>query len=487
MAQVYERLSDVLLMTISLLIMRLLIAVVFAIAGMAKLLNAGEARKSMADFGIPDPLVSPLARLLPLTELLLAATLIPVTTAWWAAIGVFIMLLLFIGAIVINLARGRRPDCHCFGQLHASPVGWKTIVRNAALALLAALVIWRGPDSVASASIAWDGLSGSQSAVSGLAIAVVLLAVLQMWSLVHVLRQNGRLLLRLETLEGRAGAPAEPVPAGLPVNTLAPAFSLEDMDGASVTLEDVRKQGKPVLLFFSEAGCNACDTALPELAQWQGEFAERISIVAISTGSAESNRAKIKKFNVRNLLLQKKRETAEAYRIEGTPGAVLITGGLVASHVASGIDAIRALVARATLPPSVKKGDAAPTLNLPDLKGTAINLGNLRGRRTLLLFWNPSCGFCQKMLEDVKAWERNRPDYAAELLVISAGAPEASRKEGFRSRVLLDPSFAASQVFNSGGTPSAVLLDEHGIVASDVAVGAPEVLELVGAASNARP
>ena len=177
-----------------------------------------------------------------------------------------------------------------------------------------------------------------------------------------------------------------------------------------VTFESIREQGKPVLLFFSEPGCGACDAALPELAQWQREFAERISIIPISTGSVEANRTKIKKHNVRNLLLQKKRETAEAYRIEGTPGAVLITGGLVASPVASGIDAIRALVTRATLPPSVKKGDAAPSFKLPDLKGTAVNLGNLR-RRTLLLFWNPSCGFCQQMLEDVKAWEHQSPQF----------------------------------------------------------------------------
>lgn len=466
------------------LIARLLLALVFAIASTGKLFNVDGARKSMAAFGIPGPVVSPMARLLPLAELLLAAALIPVTSAWWAAIGVFIMLLLFIGAIGINLAKGKRPDCHCFGQLHASPVGWKTIVRNSALALVAAFVIWQGPDEVASLSFLWGGLSRFESALVGLAIAIALLAVLQMWTLMHVLRQNGRLLLRLEALESRLG-PAESVPAGLPVNSPAPAFNLENLHGETVTVENIREQGKPVLLVFSEPGCGACDAALPELAQWQREFAERLSIIPISTGSVEANRTKIEKHNVRNLLLQKKRETAEAYRIEGTPGAVLITGGLVASPVATGIDAIRALVTRSTLPTSVKKGDAAPSFRLPDLKGDAVNLGNLR-RRTLLLFWNPSCGFCQQMLEDVKAWERNRPSSAADLLVISAGAMEASRDQGFLSRVLLDPYFSASQVFNSGGTPSAVLLDEHGIVVSDVAVGAPEVLELAGATSNVR-
>ena len=132
--------------------------------------------------------------------------------------------MLFIGAIGINLARGRRPDCHCFGQLHASPVGWKTIVRNSALAALAAFVIWRGPDNLVSVSIVWSGLSRSESAFLGLAIALAVLAAFQMWSLIHVLRQNGRLLLRLESLEARMGAPPEAAPAGLPVNTPAPGL-----------------------------------------------------------------------------------------------------------------------------------------------------------------------------------------------------------------------------------------------------------------------
>jgi hypothetical protein len=34
------------------------------------------------------------------------------------------LLVLFIVAIAVTLARGRKPDCHCFGQLHSKPIGW---------------------------------------------------------------------------------------------------------------------------------------------------------------------------------------------------------------------------------------------------------------------------------------------------------------------------------------------------------------------------
>ena len=132
------------------------------------------------------------------------------------------------------------------------------------------------------------------------------------------------------------------------------------------------------------------------------------------------------------------------------------------------------------LPPSVKKGDPVPSLRLPDLSGKTVDMAQLRGRRTLVLFWNPGCGFCQQMVDDLKTWERNPPKEAPELLLVAAGSPEDNRNHGFRARVLLDPYFAASQVFNSGGTPSAVLIDEEGRVASDVGVGAQEVLTMAG-------
>jgi hypothetical protein len=46
--------------------------------------------------------------------------------------------------------------------------------------------------------------------------------------------------------------------------------------------------------------------------------------------------------------------------------------------------------------------------------------------------------------------------------------------------VVLDQQFAVGRAFGASGTPSAVLVDEEGNIASDVAVGAPGVLELAG-------
>ena len=67
------------------------------------------------------------------------------------------------------------------------------------------------------------------------------------------------------------------------------------------------------------------------------------------------------------------------------------------------------------------------------------------------------------------------------LLVIPAGTEEANEAMGLGSTVALDPSFAVGRAFGAGGTPSAVLVDEEGRIASEVAVGAPAVLDLARA------
>ena len=65
-----------------------------------------------------------------------------------------------------------------------------------------------------------------------------------------------------------------------------------------------------------------------------------------------------------------------------------------------------------------------------------------------------------------------------------SGTPESNREQGFRSPVLLDQGFGAGSVLGAGGTPSAVIVDEYGIMASEVGVGAPAVLALAGATTS---
>src|SRR5579863_391993 len=118
---------------------RLLLAGVFAFAGLAKLRDPRGSRKSLLDFGVPAVLAPALAVLLPLAELAGATALLVTPFAAGGASGVAALLALFAAAVSINLARGRAPSCQCFGQLSSSPVSWRTLVRNAVLLVLAVL------------------------------------------------------------------------------------------------------------------------------------------------------------------------------------------------------------------------------------------------------------------------------------------------------------------------------------------------------------
>jgi uncharacterized membrane protein YphA (DoxX/SURF4 family) len=127
-----------------LLMARLALAGVFIVAGLGKLVDRTGSRQAAIDFGVPPVLAAVMAISLPVLELALAVALLPAITAWWAAGGILVLLALFLGGIGINLARGRRPACHCFGQLSSGPIGWKTAARNVVLGAIAGIVVWQG-------------------------------------------------------------------------------------------------------------------------------------------------------------------------------------------------------------------------------------------------------------------------------------------------------------------------------------------------------
>jgi peroxiredoxin len=250
------------------------------------------------------------------------------------------------------------------------------------------------------------------------------------------------------------------------------------------------------MLLFTDPGCGPCTALLPDLSRWQQVHASHATIALISRGSEEANRAKSTEFGVANILLQEDREVAEAYRVAGTPSAVVVRpNGTIGSHVAAGADGIRALVtslAGATvpgrdgrpaqppaLPVAVPIGEPAPDATLTDLEGEPFELSDYRGQPVALLFWNPQCGFCQRMLDDLKAWEQKAQEDAPQLVVVSTGAVETNREQGFRSPLGLDEGFNVGKAFGAAGTPSAVLIDANGNVASGVAVGADQVLTLL--------
>jgi methylamine dehydrogenase accessory protein MauD len=333
----------------------LVLALVFAVAGVTKLMDLAGSRRAIVEFGVPATLAGPLGILLPLAELAIAAALLPTTTAWWGAVGALILLLLFAAAIGANLARGRKPDCHCFGQLHSAPAGWPTLARNAVLALPAAFVVWQGREGNVGPSVV--GWLGALSDVQVLGVLAAVLLAAQWWFLFRLLRQNGRLARRLEAIEeslangGLALTSSEngaQEMAGLPVGTPAPAFDLPNLEGEEVTLDSLRSSGRPVLLVFTEPGCGYCEELLPEVGRWQEELADEFTIALITSDDPEENRVMSNEHGLSRVLLEEDWEVSEAYEVEGTPSAVLVNpDGTIGSSLAEEAEEIEELVSQA--------------------------------------------------------------------------------------------------------------------------------------------
>ncbi|MFL5696682.1 MAG: MauE/DoxX family redox-associated membrane protein [Ktedonobacteraceae bacterium] len=501
-------------MATALLIARVLLAAVFLVAGLAKLADLAGSRQALRDFGVPTRLAWPFGLLLPLAELAVAVASIPPVSAWWGALGALALLLLFVVGIGSNLARGRQPECHCFGQLHSAPAGWPTLIRNLVLAAVAAVVVGFGRSTPGPGVFDWlDALPIPQRIEVLVGVLLLVLLIGEGWLLWQVMAQQGRLLLRLEAVEARlaeAGLVAVPHQAagtaGLTVGSPAPPFALPTLTSETTTLQALRGLGKPVVLIFSDPGCGPCMALLPEIGRWQREHATKLVVALISRGTVEANRPKVTEYGLTHVLLQQDREVAQAYQAFGTPSAVLVRrDGMIGSPLAQGADVIHALIASAvtlpvlgTLPSAAaatgngaaaaprppagpKRGEPAPEFSLPDLSGHTVHLSDFRGAKTLVLFWRPSCGFCQRMLEDLKAWEAQPLQGAPKLVVVSTDSVADNQAMELRSPVLLDQdSMRVGRLFGATGTPMAVLVDAEGKIASELAAGAPAVLALAG-------
>ena len=68
-------------MDLMLLVARVILALVFVVAGLAKLADRAGARQALRDFGVPAALATPLGSLLPLAELAVAVALLPTRSA----------------------------------------------------------------------------------------------------------------------------------------------------------------------------------------------------------------------------------------------------------------------------------------------------------------------------------------------------------------------------------------------------------------------
>ena len=119
--------------TIGFTALRLMVAGVFGVAGVAKLRDPSATRVAVGAAGVPRWARAGVARVLPLLELAVAAALLASSgrPAAFAAVALITVLNIGVGIAVL---RGTTDTCGCFGRTGAR-FGAMTVVRNGTLAL----------------------------------------------------------------------------------------------------------------------------------------------------------------------------------------------------------------------------------------------------------------------------------------------------------------------------------------------------------------
>lgn len=134
-----------------------------------KLSDLDVFKASFADYEIvPQALIAPAALILVLAEAAIVVGLVVPVTRSAAAVGALLLLILYGGAIAINLRRGRYMiDCGCGGS--GQGLSWFLVARNVILAVLAVM---------AAATPATRDISLSDGIVLGLSVITVWLLIL---------------------------------------------------------------------------------------------------------------------------------------------------------------------------------------------------------------------------------------------------------------------------------------------------------------------
>lgn len=368
------------------------------------------------------------------------------------------------------------------------------------------------------------------------------------WIGYQLIRQNGRILLQLEALQrqiapltalaaqaqavqaqaAQATTATQPaLPQGLSMGSEAPDFDLPSLSGKRVSLTTYR--GKKTLLIFFNPGCGYCAKMAPNIASLPVDGADGRPIpILITAGDRLANRQIVKANNIRApMLLQKANEVAERYKAAGTPTGYLVDEeGRIASELVIGAEALLAMARapseradrtrtdettvvadtnervngngrrthkgnRSLDDSRIKRdgltaGTPAPEFRLPRIDGGTLSLADYRGRKVLLVFSDPHCGPCEALAPKLEELHRKRSDL--EVIMVSRGDRQENSKKIAQYElsfpVVLQKQWEVSRSYAMFGTPVGYLVDEAGVLASDVAMGEEAILAAASRATS---
>ena len=323
------------------LIVRAVLAVTFAVAGLAKLASPSATRKSFVAFGVPDLVSAPTAVFLPLLELTVAGLLLVHRDGGNNDVGGARTCRRVHGSGARRAGSRREARMPLLRRAHLSASGgWHARAERAAWSS----GVLRVRDGEGTRR---EHPSGARRRVGRAAWPRSVAAPVRARSTYHRLGAARRperppAHRASEALEAslRANASASAHQGeGRPVGSPAPDFLVWDEDETVYSLDDLRASGEPIVLTFIAPDCPGCRTVGPllERAREAGT-----NVALITRGDRDP---------VPGALRQLDREVMAAYRAHVVPSAVVVDAdGRIGSELARGADAVASLLAWAGSP-----------------------------------------------------------------------------------------------------------------------------------------
>ena len=135
-----------------------------------------------------------------------------------------------------------------------------------------------------------------------------------------------------------------------------------------------------------------------------------------------------------------------------------------------------------TAAPAPIIGAPAPDFSLLDLRGRTLELSSLRGKAVLINFWATWCEPCREELPLLDRIAKKYPD-GLSVIGVETGDPEDAVRSYIEAlaptsiTVLLDPSFAARDLYLVRGLPTSFFIDASGTV-RQMKIGALDASEI---------
>jgi peroxiredoxin len=132
-------------------------------------------------------------------------------------------------------------------------------------------------------------------------------------------------------------------------------------------------------------------------------------------------------------------------------------------------------------PSGIAVGLPFPDFEAEDENGRPFSAQQLRGRRSLLVSWSPTCSFCELIADDLADLVPSLTEAGVDIVLLATGGARANRESLDHSNLagrLLLQNDEIVEGFDGMGTPVAYLVDEQGNVAEPLALGATEVMLL---------